>query len=237
MWPFSQYFRRRSYQKLWSWHEVRILWPLSILLLGFPRIDKGCPLASSTLLMSVGHVPSSCCCYPQMNHSVPMTLWERGAIATSISVNHICQLRTHVLSSSLPMKSLQAAPKGFVRWTFSLPGIWHWATASSGMYGYRWLFAIVSNKMKMIKPQTWCKMKNSIWTIVPNILIYCMHFCTFNLRYIWNKVNLRPLHCFFLNSYLCPASFLLCCFAILINPTNVTLYCDIKDTNCSQGAN
>lgn len=143
----------------------------------------------------------------------------------------------HVLSSSLPMKSLQAAPKGFVRWTFSLPGIWHWATASSGMYGYRWLFAIVSNKMKMIKPQTWCKMKNSIWTIVPNILIYCMHFCTFNLRYIWNKVNLRPLHCFFLNSYLCPASFLLCCFAILINPTNVTLYCDIKDTNCSQGAN
>lgn len=208
-----------------------------ILLLGFPRIDKGCPLASSTLLMSVGHVPSSCCCYPQMNHSVPMTLWERGAIATSISVNHICQLRTHVLSSSLPMKSLQAAPKGFVRWTFSLPGIWHWATASSGMYGYRWLFAIVSNKMKMIKPQTWCKMKNSIWTIVPNILIYCMHFCTFNLRYIWNKVNLRPLHCFFLNSYLCPASLLMCCFAILINPTNVTLYCDIKDTNCSQGAN
>lgn len=170
---------------------------LSILLLGFPRIDKGCPPASSTLLMSVGHVPSSCCCYPQMNHSVPMTLWERGAIATSTSVNHICLLRTHVLSSSLPMKSLQAAPKGFVQWTFSLPGIWHWATASSGMYGYRWLFAIVSNKMKMIKPQTWCKMKNSIWTIVPNILIYCMHFCTFNLRYIWNKVNLRPLHCFF----------------------------------------
>lgn len=94
-------------------------------------------------------------------------------------------------------EKLQAAPKGFVRWTFSLPGIWHWATASSGMYGYRWLFAIVSNKMKMIKLQTWCKMKNSIWTIVPNILIYCMHFCTFNLRYIWNKVNLRPLHCFF----------------------------------------
>lgn len=94
LWPFPCSFRLRQWRK--NTTQVRWGWD-TLTLSASSSVGFGEQTAGSALLPSVGHVASCRSCCPHVNHSVPLTQWERGDAAASRSVNHIRPLHTHFL--------------------------------------------------------------------------------------------------------------------------------------------